>query len=190
MNLALFDFDGTITKRDSFFKFLIYFFGYKKFVIGIIKNLHILLLYKLNIISNSEAKEKITKYFFKNSDFNFFQKKADYFSLNLIDTFVKKKAIERLNYHKNKNDKIVIVSASFECYLKKWCEKNNFELIGTKLEIKNNKLTGKFLTKNCYGKEKVNRIKAKYNLNDFKEIYVYGDSRGDYEMLKLAKKRK
>ena len=39
-----------------------------------------------------------------------------------------------------------------------------FDLISTELEVKDGKLTGKFSTPNCNGKEKVRRIKEKYNL--------------------------
>ena len=185
--IAFFDFDGTITKKDSFLEFLIYYFGYNKFLFSLIKNIKTIFFYKIRLLSNEEAKEKLTEYFFKDIDFDEFKENADYFSKNIIDTFLKQKAIKKLKYHKNNNDKIVIVSASFECYLKKWCEKNGFELVATKLEVKNNKLSGKFLTKNCYGQEKVNRAKEKYNLDKFGDIFVYGDSKGDFEILKLAK---
>ena len=62
------------------------------------------------------------------------------------------------------------------------------DLIATRLEIKDDLMTGKFLTKNCYGIEKVNRVKEAYNLDDYDCIYVYGDSRGDKELLELADK--
>ncbi len=65
-------------------------------------------------------------------------------------------------------------------------EENGLELIATKFEIENNKISGKLLTKNCYGQEKVNRIRKQYNLNDYNHIYAYGDSKGDKEMLELA----
>jgi phosphoserine phosphatase len=39
---------------------------------------------------------------------------------------------------------------------------------------------------NCYGEEKVRRIRASYNLDEFNHIYAYGDSEGDKAMLDLA----
>jgi HAD superfamily phosphoserine phosphatase-like hydrolase len=83
----------------------------------------------------------------------------------------------------------VVVSASVECWLGPWCDKNGLDLIGTQLEIKDNRVTGKLLSKNCYGKEKVNRIRERYDLNSFDFIYAYGDSRGDDEMLELAQEK-
>jgi len=52
--------------------------------------------------------------------------------------------------------------------------------------MKGGVVTGKLLSKNCYGIEKANRIQEVYNLSDYKHIYAYGDSRGDRELLELA----
>ena len=52
--------------------------------------------------------------------------------------------------------------------------------------MQDNIITGNFITKNCYGQEKVNRIKESYDLSKYDLIYAYGDSRGDKEMLELA----
>lgn len=72
---------------------------------------------------------------------------------------LRKEAIKKINFHKKCGHTIVVISASMESWLKKWCDQQSVDLIATKLEIKNSKLTGKFLTKNCHGKEKVLRLK-------------------------------
>ena len=48
------------------------------------------------------------------------------------------------------------------------------------------KVSGRFATKNCYGIEKANRINDMNDLKQYNQIYAYGDSRGDREMLTLA----
>ena len=63
---------------------------------------------------------------------------------------------------------------------------NKLKLIATKLEVKNNNITGNFKTKNCYGEEKVTRIKKELDINKYNDIYAYGDSNGDKEMLNIA----
>ena len=45
------------------------------------------------------------------------------------------------------------------------------------------------MTRNCFGVEKVNRIRQEYDLSQWDFIYAYGDSRGDQEMLDLADER-
>jgi phosphoserine phosphatase len=59
-------------------------------------------------------------------------------------------------------------------------------VLGTQIEIAGGKLTGHFLTKNCYGPEKVNRILDLYPDRCVYHLTAYGDSRGDKELLAFA----
>ena len=186
MKLVLFDFDGTITTDDSLIKFI-------RFVVGDVKTAWVMLLlspmlitYKLKLIPNYKAKQWMFSYFFKGMDEQQFLKVAEEYSLKHIDTILRPKAIERIAWHKKLGHTVVVVSASIECWVKPWCDKNSLDLIATKIEIKDGILTGKFLTKNCYGIEKANRAKEAYNLSDYDYIYAYGDTRGDKELLALA----
>jgi len=145
-----------------------------------------LIAYKLKVIPNYKAKEYMLSYFFKGTSEKKFMQVANEYSLKHIDTILRPKAMEKIAWHKEQGHKTVIVSASIECWLKPWCDENSLELIATKLEIKDGIVTGKFLTKNCYGIEKAHRIHEEYNLSDYDHIYAYGDSRGDKELLELA----
>jgi len=81
---------------------------------------------------------------------------------------------------------IVIVSASAENWIQQWCRQHQLQLIATRLEIKNDRMTGRILGRNCYGQEKESRITSSYNLSQYDEIYCYGDTKGDKPMLSLA----
>lgn len=186
MKLALFDFDGTITTKDSLINFIRFVVGDVKFILGITLLSPMLTAYKLKLIPNYKAKQMMLSYFFKGMAEQQFQTMGQEYSLKHIDTILRPKAMEKIAWHKKQGHKIVVVSASIECWLKPWCDKNSLELIATKMEIKDSIVTGKLLTKNCYGIEKVNRVKAAYNLNDYNYIYAYGDSHGDRELLGLA----
>ena len=186
IKIAFFDFDGTITTDDSLIKFIRFVVGDTKFIIGTIVLSPTLTAYKLKLIPNYKAKHYMLSYFFKGMSEEKFMQVANEYSLNHIDTILRPKAMEKIAWHKEQGHKIVIVSASIECWLKPWCDKNNLDLIATKLQIKDGIVTGKFLTKNCYGIEKVNRIQEQFNLNDYNYIYAYGDSSGDKELLELA----
>ena len=185
-SLALFDFDGTITIDDSLIKFIRYAVGDMKSLWGMIFLSPMLITYKLKLIPNYKAKQWMLLYFFRGMDEQKFQKIAKEYSLKHIDMILRPKAMEKIVWHKEQGHKVVIVSASIECWLKPWCDKNNLDLIATKLEMKNGIVTGKLLSKNCYGIEKANRVKEKYKLSDYDHIYAYGDSRGDRELLALA----
>ena len=184
--IALFDFDGTITTDDSLIKFIRFVVGDSKFIWGMTLLSPILIVYKLSLIPNYKAKQYMLSYFFKGMSEEKFRQVANEYSLKHIKTILRPKAMEKIAWHKEQGHKVVIISASMECWLKAWCVDNNLELIATKMEIKNGIITGKLLTKNCYGIEKANRLQEKYNLNDYDYIYVYGDSRGDRELLELS----
>ncbi len=186
MKLALFDFDGTITTDDSLIKFIRFVVGDFKTIWGMVVLSPMLVIYKLKLIPNYKAKQYMLSYFFKGMSEEKFMKVANEYSLNHIKTILRPKAMEKIVWYKEQGHKIVIVSASIECWLKPWCDENNLDLIATKLEIKDGIVTGKFLTKNCYGIEKANRVKEVNDLSDYDYIYAYGDSRGDKELLELA----
>ncbi len=186
LQLALFDFDGTITTKDSLVDFIQYAVGLSKYYRGLVILSPMLTAYTLKLIKNNIAKEKLIAHFFKGWDADKFQKLSEQYSLEKIDKITRPKAIAKIRWHQEQGHKIVIVSASMECWLKPWCDKNSIELLSTKLEIKENKLTGKFSIKNCYAIEKANRVKESYNLSEYNHIYAYGDSRGDRELLLLS----
>jgi len=185
-SIAFFDFDGTITKDDSLLKFIRFVVGDIKFLVGLFVISPILFLYKLRFVPNYKAKQIMLSWYFKGMSKENFLQVANEYSLEHIDKIVRKQAIEKLNWHKSQNHKIVVVSASLDCWLRPWCKRNGFELIATQLDFKNAMVTGKLKTNNCYGIEKVNRILEQYNLKEFEYIYTYGDSKGDNEMLSLG----
>ncbi|HXK66521.1 MAG TPA: HAD family hydrolase [Spirochaetota bacterium] len=189
MNIALFDFDGTITKKDTLFDFIIFAVGYKTFIIKLISLVPLLILYTLKIIPNWYAKEKLLAAYFKGWELKNFDTIAHKYAQERISSITKEEAIKAIEKHKVNGDLIVVVTASCQNWVKPWCDEHKIDCVATRLEIKNGKLTGRFDGKNCYGKEKVNRIKEKYNLSNYKKIYAYGNSKGDKEMLDLAQVR-
>ena len=186
MRLALFDFDGTITTKDSMVEFIQYAVGKRKYYFGLLRLSPMLMAYKLNLYPNDKAKERLLAYFFKKITIKEFQEIVIGYDKNELDKIVRKEAIAKILWHKKQGDEVVVVSASMECWLKLWCDRQNIKLIATKLEIENGKFTGKFATPNCYGEEKVTRLKELYPTEKYSHIYAYGDSRGDRELLELA----
>ena len=125
-------------------------------------------------------------WFFKGWPLNRFQALAEQYSRQQIDKILRQEAIEKLQWHQQQGDRIIVVSASMENWLKFWCDSHELELLATRLDAKANKLTGKFLTANCHGEEKARRIRELVDLGEYEKIYAYGDSGGDTAMLSLA----
>jgi len=188
-DIAFFDFDGTITKSDSLFDFIKMAVGKFEFYKGLFVLSPLLLGHLFRIIPNYKAKERLFKYYFKDKNEKVFNAIARKYALNYIDKITKLEALDKINWHKSQDHEVVIVSASIENWIKPWSDNKNIALLATKIEVINNSITGNFLTKNCYGLEKVKRIKEKYNLKEYNKVFVYGDSKGDKEMLELASKK-
>ena len=64
MTIHAFDFDGTLTRRDTLIEFIRYVKGNKEFLIGFLKHLHLLILMKMGIMPNWKTKRIIFQYFF------------------------------------------------------------------------------------------------------------------------------
>lgn len=186
MKLALFDFDGTITTKDSLPDFIQHAIGKRAYFIGVFKLSPMLTAYKLKLIKNDVAKEIFISHFFSNWDEKSFNEIAEQYAANRIDKITRPKAMKKILWHLEQDHKVVIVSASMESWLRNWCDKHNIELLSTRLEVKNGRLTGKFATKNCYGLEKEERVREQFDLQSYEYIYAYGDSPGDKELLALA----
>lgn len=185
-SLALFDFDGTLTKRDTLFDFIIYAVGIPKTILGLVLLSPILISYKIGLYNNQKAKEKVVSHFFKGWNAKMFAELGSEYSKNRLPKILKTSGIERLKWHINSGHDVAIVSASIEEWIIEWTNKMDIKLIATQLEKNEGILTGEFETNNCYGAEKVKRIKEYYNLREYKFIYAYGDTTGDKQMLKLA----
>lgn len=179
MKLYIFDFDGTITSLDSFLLFSYHSVSTTSFLKFYITSLPLFFF-----LPKRKIKEKFFMSFV-NTKLNYFNHICDAFSNNHLSKFIKKSFIDYIAIL-DPQSKVVIVSASISNYLEPWCKKMEFDLISTELEVKNGKLTGRFSTPNCNGIEKVIRIQEKYNLSDYDEIHVFGNTKGDLPMLELG----
>ena len=186
MNLALFDFDGTLTSKDSLDEFLRHSVSREKYLLNMFKFIPFFIMWQTRLMNNGVAKEHLFKIFFKGVDEKNFKAIAKNFSLTKLDSIMRKDRMAILEKHRQDGDRIIIVSASMQSWIQPWCDKNNIELLSTQLEFKDGKVTGRFLTKNCHGKEKENRVKELLHVEDYETIYAYGDSSGDTEMLAMA----
>lgn len=99
------------------------------------------------------------------------------------------KLLEQLRQHQQLGHEIALVSASLDLYLKPVCTYLNIDLLCSEVEIKAGKITGFYQTPDCSNAQKKLRILEKYRLEDYAEIYAYGNSEEDQEMLSLAHQR-
>ncbi|OAV71877.1 HAD hydrolase, family IB [Bacteroidales bacterium Barb4] len=192
INLAVFDFDGTITRKDSFLGFIRFSHGTALFTGGFAIMSPYLLLWKLGILKNGNVKQRVFGWFFKGMDYGRFQELADRFK-HRISRMERPDIMEKLKEHVLQGDQIIIISASVENWIRPWAKQQQIEMVaGTEIEVKNGVLTGRFSSDNCYGIEKVNRLIRLFpDLSSQRNNYhitAYGDSNGDKELLAYANK--
>ena len=95
--------------------------------------------------------------------------------------------LSRLKRHIADGAKIYVVSASIEEWVRPIVERyGNVTVLATQVEVNNGVLTGHFLSKNCYGKEKIHRLLEIEPKREEYHLTAYGDSRGDKEMILQA----
>ena len=178
-----FDFDGTLTTKDTLLEFIRFAKGTLAFGLGFLRYTHLLVLMKLGFYPNWKAKQKVFAHFFKGMSIDDFDALCQEFAAS-SKHLLRPKGIEAINKAQSEGSEVLIVSASIDNWVQPFFA--NVKVLGTQIEVVDGKLTGRFLTKNCYGQEKVNRILALYpNRQDY-HLTAFGDSKGDKELLAWA----
>ena len=187
--LVLFDFDGTITRKDTLLLMAKYSHHPISCLTKLVRFVPWFLLTKTGLISAKTGKEKFLKFFYKGMKIDQFDNYCRSFCKEYLPEFIHPKALDEIQKYKNDSASVFIVSASPENWIIPWASLLDVDVIATKLESIDDKITGKIIGENCNGSEKVIRIKKAIELSEFNEIVAFGDSKGDLEMLELADKK-
>jgi HAD superfamily hydrolase (TIGR01490 family) len=192
--IAFFDFDGTVTTKDTLLEFIRFSRGGIRLALGFLINSPWLIAMKLKIISNQAAKQRILTYFLGKRSLSWFDRRCADFSRDILPGLIRPKALAEIDRLLASDVTVVIVSASPENWIAHWAERLGAGLIATRLAVNTDgkgitRLTGRIAGANCYGEEKVNRIQQRFALPDYMEVYTYGDSNGDKPMLRLGTAR-
>jgi phosphatidylglycerophosphatase C len=186
-SIAFFDFDGTITTKDTLFEIIKFQKSKLYFYLGIVLNIVWLTAYTIGLLKSKVVKEKLLTFFFKNTSVKVFNQKCSDFCNTALPAIICPKMLQQIKALQDKGVKIVIVSGSATNWILPWAIRHNIDnVIATNLQTVNEHITGKIEGENCNGQEKVNRILALYNLSDYSKIYCFGNSIGDKPMLGLA----
>lgn len=184
--IAFWDFDGTITHSDSLWHFLYYSQPISRLCLGTLVFLPTVMGMYLGKVSNLEAKLDVLDFFFGGWKIERYDHICQSFAQKVLPKLLRPAAMKKLEWHRQQGHELVLVSASLVDYLQPWCQEQGMELLATSLVRRNGLLVAEYAQPNCYGPEKARRIQERYNLEKYQEVYAYGNSRGDLEMLKLA----
>ncbi len=188
VQMIAFDFDGTITTKDTFALFLRYWAGTPLWLLKLFRLTPIFIAYALKLIDRNKVKEHVVRAFFKNADENMLNARAKQFANEIIPTLIRPEAIKTIQKKNAAPNKLYIVSASINHYLDIWAKNNGIDtVIATNLQTINGVLTGEILGPNCWGDGKIIKIAAEMAQTPYVLLEAYGDSRGDRELLHAAK---
>jgi HAD superfamily hydrolase (TIGR01490 family) len=189
VTIAAFDFDGTITTKDSLWPFLKYTVPHGKLYLLTALLSPILVLGALHIIPRGKAKEIYVGTLFRGIRYNKFNETGRTFGRSEeLEKLVRPETLKLIKQHQEAGHLVTIVSASLEEYLWGWGAKHDIEcVLATGLsDGKKGIVNGKFYYPNCKGKEKVRRLKFLIKEENATYLYAYGDSPSDSYMLNLA----
>lgn len=188
ITIAAFDFDGTITYKDSLFPFLLFTHGYAATLWKLLLLAPWLIGFLLEIVARQKVKEQILYSFYAGKPLEEIKKLGKEFACNKMDALVRPEALDRISWHLKQGHQCLIISASIDLYLAPWAEKTGLHhTLSSKLETNTEGcITGKLIGLNCWGPEKVRRLEEACGPRDGYTLYAYGDSRGDKNLLAIA----
>jgi phosphatidylglycerophosphatase C len=185
--VAAFDFDGTITRRDSTTAFCLASVPPRRLLPGLAANAPRLAALAMGRTDRTEVKESLMTAFFAGIDEGTLREAAARWALRELPRMVRPAALERLRWHQGQGHRVVLASASLELLVEPWARQAGIEdVLATRLEVVAGQVTGRLDGPNCYGPEKVARLRELLGDLDAYELYAYGDSRGDRELLAAA----
>lgn len=187
--VAAFDFDGTITTRDTLVSFLLFVAGTWPTVRKLAKLTPIMLGFLFKSVTRQKAKEEILKSFFAGMPSSQLREMGEAFARSpTLQRLVRPAALKRLAWHKSQKHKCILISASIDAYVEPWGKRVGFDhVICSQLETTpQNTITGHLVGANCWGPEKIARLESVLGPLNNVTLYAYGDSRGDQELLAAA----
>lgn len=185
--VAAFDFDSTITIKDTFLPFLRRAFGESRVRIEILRLIPEGFKMVIGLSTRDRIKEKIVSALFTGESCERLDAVAAAYIAD-VRPLLRPAALERIRWHKEQGHRCVMVSASLDLYLKPIALELGFDdLLCTNPERHSGLFSGELVSGNCRGAEKVRRLERLLGDLSAWEIHAYGDSTGDREMLAVAK---
>lgn len=186
-HLVLFDFDGTLTFGDTWTPFMKQLLPWR-WRLQIWKQIWLQYgQYKLGYLSASKLRALVVQLAMTGMSATKVRQLGRIYATRYLPRALKTEVFQQLQAHIKQGDRVVVVSASLDVYLKPWCASLGIECLCTELEVDwKGDLTGLYVGKDCSGDEKVERIKTLIKLDNYPLIMAHGDTLEDKPMLNLA----
>ncbi|HXA40167.1 MAG TPA: HAD-IB family hydrolase [Phenylobacterium sp.] len=184
--VVAFDFDGTLTVRDSYTAFLKWRAGPWRYAQGMARLIPAALAYLFHR-DRGRIKAAATREFLGGVPRQVLEADARAFAERFSRSLLRPDAVAAWKRWRGERVRLVIVTASPELIVAPFARGLGADaLLGTELAFDaQDRVVGGFGTPNCRGPEKVARLKAAFG-PDLELRAAYGDTGGDREMLAMA----
>jgi phosphatidylglycerophosphatase C len=187
--VVAFDFDGTLTTRDTLRLYLVDVKGMRHMVFACARCGPALAMAAFGGKRRDTAKEALTAALLKHLPRAVAEAKATQLAERIRTSLLRPDVVARMNWHLVQGHRVIVVSASFESYVRAVAESLGVsEVIATKWEVDEatDRLTGRLNGSNVRGENKVTCLSE--HLGDTYILeYAYGNSSGDSAMLSAAR---
>jgi phosphatidylglycerophosphatase C len=186
--VAAFDFDKTLSNRDNVTPFLRRVIGTRRLAATFAITSPFLVRAALMDSQRDAAKAAVLRRVLGGRSVADLARVADGFAAAVVEGHLRQEAVERATWHRDQGHQLVIVSASLALYLEPIARLLGFDAaLGTDLAVgSDGRLTGELASPNVRHDEKVRRLEAWLGSDRNVELWAYGDSGGDRELLARA----
>ncbi|KHA61210.1 phosphoserine phosphatase [Vibrio variabilis] len=185
-NLALFDFDGTITSEDTYSKFLFFATPKLRLVIGLSFMWPAIALYRCGVLPASRLRPVLSFLAFWRRDVEEIECLAKRFTQQYLPSVIREIAQTRIDWHLERGDDVFVVSAGVNPYLSIWAEKQGIKLVCSELTRRNGRFTGRYQGGDCSRENKVRLLASRVDVSAYTKVFAYGDTQEDIPMLRIA----
>jgi phosphatidylglycerophosphatase C len=188
-DLALFDFDGTLTTREMLPDFFRRAIPRQRLWLGQALLAPLIIGYRLGWVPGTMVRAAIVRVGLSGLPLVDYRRHGEAFANEVLPGVLRADAMARLHWHQARGDTVVVVSGAFDVYLEPWCRQHGVALICSALEHDGQRLTGRYLGPQCVRAEKPARVVARYDLARFERVHAYGDTVEDLDLLAIAHHR-
>jgi len=195
-NIAIFDLDYTLTKRGTWGRFVIKTVKLKPWLwlplavsAGVTQ-----WRYKQGHLPRIRVKQAMMRWSMVGKSRSYMEALAEDFADTEIENGLRPGAVQKLEEHRVNGDIIIIASAAVDLIVRPIAERLNVEYwVATDMKWQNAILASDFASKNCYGPEKLERVKQLFSQNpqlkqNHTHITMYSDSYSDIDILRFCDK--
>ncbi len=185
--VAAFDFDGTLSSRDNFLRFVKLVAGTADTAKAMAAAAPTLLASRRDKAQRDVAKAIVLRRTMEGRSEAYVRDLGARFARLVVDNHLHPEVAARLDTHRAAGHELVIVSASLPAYLDPAADLLGIgTVLATELEVgTDGRLTGELAGANVRGPEKARRLEAWLD-GAAATVYAYGDSHGDTELLARA----